>query len=260
MSKKCFRGSLPYYVSQNFLTSRVLIERLIGKTDISGQDTVLEIGAGKGHITKVLSERCKEVIAYEIDGELYRRLLPRTAANVRLYHGDFLKCRLPGSPYKVFSNIPFSRTTEILRKLTGAPRPAAGIWLVMEKGAAKRFCGLPREDLDSLLLKPFFEASILYFFKREDFHPAPRVDTVLLELKRKAVPDIPPARRDDFRAFVSHGLRYGLFGPHALLTNRQTAAALRSAGLPPIERTGDVLYVQWLCLFRYWARLVYDRE
>lgn len=255
MSKNRNRGALHYCVSQNFLTSRILIERLISKTDISGQDTVLEIGAGKGHITKVLSERCKEVVAYEIDGELYRRLLPRAAANVRLYHGDFLKCRLPESPYKVFSNIPFSRTAEILRKLTGAPRPAAGIWLVMEKGAAKRFCGLPGENLNSLLLKPFFEPSILYYFNRGDFHPAPRVDMVLLELKRKSVPDIPPARRGDFRAFVSHGLRYGLRGSHALLTNRQTAAALRFAGLPPIERTGEVLYIQWLCLFRYWARL-----
>ncbi len=252
MSKNQYRGSLPYSVSQNFLTSRALIERLIQKTDIAAQDTVLEIGAGKGHITKVLSEHCKEVVAYEIDEKLYQRLLPHAPANVRLYHADFLKCRLPESPYKVFSNIPFSRTTEIIHKLTGAANLPSGIWLVMEMGAAKRFCGLPKENLNSLLLKPFFEGRIVYHFRREDFHPAPRVDAVLLELKRRDKPDIAPAQRREFYTFVSHGLRRGLFGPRSPLTKAQIAAALKFAGLPPIKRSGDILYIQWLCLFRRW--------
>lgn len=254
MSKNKNRDGLPYSVSQNFLTSRRLIERLIKKTDISKQDTVLEIGAGKGHITKALSNHCKRVIAYEIDGKLYERLSWQTEANVQLHHADFLKCRLPESSYKVFSNIPFSRTTEILHKLTNTSHLPSGIWLVMEKGAAKRFCGLPRESLNSLMLKPFFETRIVYYFSREDFHPAPRVDVVLLELRRKENPDIQPTQRNIFYKFVSHGLRYGLFGSRALLTKKQIAMTLRSAGLPPIERSGDILYVQWLCLFRCWLQ------
>lgn len=256
MSKNQNKGrNLPYSVSQNFLTSRRLIDCLIRKTDISQQDTVLEIGAGKGHITKALSDRCKKVIAYEIDEKLYARLRPQIAPNVQLLHADFLKCSLPKSPFKVFANIPFSRTTEILRKLTTAPHLPGGIWLVMEKGAAKRFCGLPRENSHSLLLKPFFETKILYYFRREDFHPAPQVDAVLLELMHREIPDISPAQRQDFQAFVSHSLRYGLFGPRALLTKKQIATALRLAGLPAVKRTGEVLYVQWLCLFRCWRQI-----
>lgn len=252
MFKNQNKHALPYSVSQNFLTSRRLIERLIIKAGISAQDTVLEIGAGKGHITKVLSDSCKTVIAYEIDRKLYESLKPQIAENVRLYYGDFLKCTLPKSPYKVFANIPFSKTTEILEKLTNAnPLPDA-MWLVMEKGAAKRFCGVPRDNLQSLLLKPFFEAKIIYHFRREDFHPAPNVDVVLLELQRKGTPDIQPEQKADFRAFLSYSLRYGLFGPRALLTKKQISMALRMAKLPPIERSGETLYVQWLCLFRCW--------
>ena len=254
MSKNQNRGNLPYSVSQNFLTGRRLIERLIKIAGISEQDTVLEIGAGKGHITKALSCHCKNVIAYEIDKKLYENLKPHIGANVRLHHSDFLKCSLPKAPYKVFANIPFSITTEILRKLTnGAPMPEA-MWLVMEKGAAKRFCGLPKENLNSLMLKPFFDTGIIYHFAREDFHPAPRVDVVLLELKRKKTPDIKPAQKGDFYAFVSHSLRYGLFASRALLTKKQIAMALRAANLPPVERSGDILYIQWLCLFRCWLQ------
>lgn len=258
MSKFQTRGitpcHLPYSVSQNFLTSRALISRLLKMTSITKEDTVLEIGAGKGHITKALSDSCKTVISYEIDRKLYETLRPQLADNVRLYHKDFLSCRLPSEPYLVFANIPYSRTTDIVRKLTNArPLPNA-IWLVMEKGAAKRFCGLPKDSLQSLLIKPFFETKIIYHFKREDFHPAPRVDSVLVEWKRKELPDIHPTQKREFSAFLSHSLRYGLFGSRSLLTKKQIATALRLAGLPPIERSGNVLYVQWLCLFRCWLQ------
>ena len=61
----------PYGISQNFLTDRRIIDRLLRKTDISDSDTVLEIGAGKGHITKALSKRAKKVVSYEIDKALF---------------------------------------------------------------------------------------------------------------------------------------------------------------------------------------------
>ena len=252
MSKKQNKNSLPFSVSQNFLTNRRLIRQLIRKSGIGSNDTVLEIGAGKGHITKELSSSCKTVIAYEIDKKLYENLKPQLEENVRLYHMDFLKCSLPKQPYKVFSNIPFSKTTAILEKLTQAKPLPEGLWLVMEKGAAMRFCGLRGNNLHSLMIRSFFETRIIYAFRRTDFHPAPRVDIVLLELKRKEKPDIQPAQRSDFAAFLSHSLRYGLYGPRALLTKKQISMALRLSGLPPIKPSGEVLYIQWLCLFRCW--------
>lgn len=254
MSKKQNRNSLPYSISQNFLTNRRLIKQLIRKAGINRCDTVLEIGAGKGHITKELSASCKKVIAYEIDKKLYENLRPQLGENVRLYLMDFLKCALPQSPYKVFANIPFSKTTAILEKLTQAKPLPEGMWLVMEKGAAMRFCGLPYDNLHSLLLKPFYESRVIHVFRRTDFHPAPRVDIVMLELKRRETPDIPPEQRRDFSVFLSHSLRYGLYGPRALLSKKQIATALRLAGLNPIKPSGEVLYIQWLCLFRCWHR------
>lgn len=253
MSKKQ-GASMSYSISQNFLTSRQTIRRLIEKTDLSGQDLVLEIGAGKGHITQMLAERCKTVVSYEIDRELYLRLAPVLPKNVQLRCEDFLKCPLPRTPYKVFANIPFSRTTEILKKLTQSPHSPDAAWLVMEKGAAKRFCGSPRESLGSLLLKPFYTASIVYHLRREEFHPAPRTDAVLLELRRKSKPDVSPRQREDFAFFLKYSLQYGLFGSQALLSKRQISTALRLAGLPQIERSGDILYIQWLCLFRCWLQ------
>ncbi len=244
------KNQSPYSISQNFLTSKKTIERILGKADIGKRDTVLEIGAGKGHITKALSLRCKEVVSYEIDRKLYDTLKPRLPENVRLYRADFLKAPLPKTPYKVFANIPFSITTAIVRKLTQNDNPPDAVWLVMEKGAAKRFCGLPRDTLSSLLIKPFYEAKIVYHFRREDFHPAPKTDAVLLEFRQKQTPDIPLSLVKEYRTFLSHSIQHGLYGPRALLTKKQIGTALRLEKLPPIDRSGDILYIQWLCLFR----------
>lgn len=253
MSKKQSGNSL-YSISQNFLTSRRTIDRLISKTDLSDNDEVIEIGAGKGHITKALADKCKTVISYEIDEKLYSKLKTQLKDNVKLYCADFLKCRLPKHPYKVFANIPFSETTEIIRKLTNAARIADGIWIIVEKGAAKRFCGLPRENLNSLLLKPFFDLKIIWHFDRNDFHPAPNADAVMLEIKPKKNPDIIFSQKEAYKTFLTLCLKHGVFGSHALLTKKQVSTALKISKLPMIKPTGDISYIQWLCLFRCWLK------
>ncbi|MDE6219365.1 MAG: hypothetical protein K2G51_02855 [Lachnospiraceae bacterium] len=64
--------------------------------------------------------------------------------------------------YKVFSNIPYFITTQIVEKLTRVSNAPADIWLVMEKGAAKRFMGVPKETKKSLLLKVNWTVAIVY--------------------------------------------------------------------------------------------------
>ena len=159
----------PYGISQNFLTSTKTINQLLTKTTIDREDTVLEIGAGKGHITNALASKAKNVLTYEIDG------------------------------------------------------------LLAEK------------------LKPYFDVKICHHLHREDFHPAPRVDCVMMEFIKKPHPDIPTAQRNAFTAFVQKAKQQGI---GKLLTKKQISTALRLAGLPMIERSGNILYIQWLCLFR----------
>ncbi len=233
-----------YAISQNFLTGSRTIRGLLALTDLSPADTVIEIGAGKGHITRALAKKCGRVLSWEIDPLLYTRLAGMLPDNAHLYPGDFLHARLPSAPYKVFANIPFSITTGIIRKLTEGPNSPQAAWLIMEKGAAMRFCGKSRESAASLTLKPWWEVRIVRTLRREDFHPAPRVDCVLLELRRKTVPDLPTASRRAWLTFIDRGQRIGM---NRLLTPRQIARALREADVP---MSATLKYVQWLCLFR----------
>lgn len=244
--------------SQNFLTKRWLIRKIINLSSITKEDTVLEIGAGKGHLTEVLCEKGGFVYSVEIDRKLFAYTQKKLShlTNLKLIQGDFLKYPLPikGS-YKVFANIPFFITTQIMDKLTDASNPPADIWLVMEKGAARRFAGHPRESMKSLLLKVGWETEIVYHFRREDFHPMPSVDSVLLHLKRKEVPDLSKGEVRSFRKFIEYSMRHGFGGKRGLLTPRQVSTALKRAGLPPAYKDGVTLYIQWLCLFRCYMEL-----
>lgn len=142
-----FTPKSAYSVSQNFLTSGKTIARLLVLTNIFPADMVLEIGAGKGHITRALAQRCAQVLTYEIDPLLCARLRITLPQNTRLFQQDSLRGPLPAKPFKVFANIPFNRTTDILRRLT-QERHGLGKglrWLVTPRQAtaAMQEAGIP---------------------------------------------------------------------------------------------------------------------
>ncbi len=259
MSKNRNAGQkMPIWVSQNYLTSSKTIKILLNKTSIAASDHVIEIGPGKGHITRMLHQNCRKVTAVELDEKLYRNLLEkfRGVENLSLYHQDFMQWRLPSAKsYKVFANIPFSHTTDILRKLTESKNPPVEAWLTMEKGAAMRFMGKPYETLRSLMIKPVFDLKIIYHFRREDFHPKPGVDVVLLHLKKKAQPDVLPTEWRDYKYFVSNALRNNCAELRRMFTKRQLCRAIREAGISDFT-SGEILYVQWLCFFRCYYKHV----
>lgn len=245
-------------VSQNFLTSKKLIERIINLSSICSKDTVIEIGTGKGHLTRTLCKKCGFLYSIEIDHKLYERAREKLSGchNLKLIHGDFLKYHLPAKKeYKVFANIPYFITTQIIRKLTGAANPPCDIWLILEKGAAKRFAGKPKENTHSLLLKTSWNMEIIYHFRRNDFHPMPSVDSVLFHLSRKDTPDINKKDFREFQRFVTHSLKYGIHGKRSLLTKKQINTALKLEKLPPLSPSGEILYIQWLCLFRCYQKM-----
>ena len=92
-----YRGKVDISVSQNFITSKNTIYKLIKKTNISKNDFVIEIGPGKGHITEALCEKSYWVTAIELDRSLYGNLINKFKSknNVTLINKDFLNWKLP---------------------------------------------------------------------------------------------------------------------------------------------------------------------
>lgn len=240
-------------LSQNFMTDSRLLHRIVNRSNISDRDKVMEIGTGKGHLTRILCKKAGFVTSIEMDKKLYEiaRNKLSDCSNLRLIQGDFLQYSLPvKGAYKVFSNIPYFISSQIIDKLTKHPNKPEDIWIVVEKGFAKRLMGIPAESKKSLLLKVHWHINTVYHFQKEDFHPKPSVDSVLLHLSKKACPDIDPGAFTVFEQFVNDSMQYGILHNRSLLTRKQVRTALKLAHLPALTKNERPDYAQWICLFK----------
>lgn len=246
---------VPLSVSQNYFHDPQLIESLVQKASIGPQDTVLEIGPGYGIITRVLCKYCRQVVAVEKDARLSEMLKQRCRHldNLTIQTGDFLHYPLPQAPYKVFSNIPFNLTSNLIAHLTHAHNPPAEAYLVVQKEAARVYTGCPKNTLRSVLLQPWFEMEITHQFQRADFTPRPHVDTVLLHLHKRSQPLVTHHESQLYRDFVVYGFTAWnsavettlkqIFSYHQLKRIRKNAPI--SLDVPP----GSLSFADWLILF-----------
>jgi len=249
--------SLPLSVSQNVLHRRRLVDDLLNRFSIHPGDLVLDLGAGPGLLTDCLVRRRCRVWAVERDPRLVARLRVRFAEHpqVRIIPADILRLSLPSEPYKVFSNIPFAATAAIVRHLCGAANPPADAYLVVQREAAERFVGWPRPGLAAVLLFPWFEASIVHAFKRTDFAPVPQASSVLLRLRKRGPPLVPPAQRQLFRDLVVRlftAPQPSVSAALAQMVGHRRARRLGAAcGLDRGASPTSLRLDQWLRLFQY---------
>ncbi len=241
-------------LAQNCLQSPKLVRRLIRMSSIGPSDTVYEIGPGNGIITAALAHVAGHVIAIEKDTRFVRSLSERFRlfANVEIVEKDFLADSFPGN--KIFANIPFNITAQILRKILDERSHLDEGFLILQKEAAQKFSGSPRETLVSILAKPFFEFQIMSQLRRTDFRPVPNVDSVLLAIKRRSVPLIPTPDFAHFRDFVRYGFRR--WKPNLKLaykhvfTYKQWKRLARELDFPLNATPTELSIDQWLGLYR----------
>lgn len=192
--------------SQNFLYSRELVNKLIRNSSISQNDSVLEIGSGKGIITEALLGVCKEVTAIESDTQLFSYLKLRFSGSqaIALIASDFLTLTLPTAKrFKVFSNLPFSITGEVVKKLLFSKNPPVDTYLVIQKEAAVKFIAKARPNtMLAMLFYPWFDIRIIHKFQRRDFKPAPLVDCCLARMTKRELPLIGESFLTTYRDFI----------------------------------------------------------
>lgn len=193
--------------AQHFLRSPRLVAELIGHSNVRKNDTVYDLGAGSGVITSVLAKRCRKVVAVEIEPNVLGKLRENTKAlsNVTVLEQDILGVVPPDTPYKIFANIPFSFSADIVRKFTGTDRPPKSMYLIVQKQFAMKLVPDDRRFTSQLgaEISPWFNVRIRRPLRKTDFTPPPAVDTVLLEIKPRETPLLSTAEKNNYREFVA---------------------------------------------------------
>ena len=261
MSGRRYRAPRRADLSQHFLRSRALASSLVAQACISSDDLVFEIGPGRGVLTDELARRCRKLVGVEIDERLCHELRERFGndPHVSIVHKDFMRVGLPAAPYKVFGNIPYSRTAAFVRRLVDAPSPPDDAYLVVQREAAERFAGGPYapETLPSLLLKPWWQIEIVRRLRRTDFDPPPRVDSVVLWFARRKRPLVAPSQGARYRRFVNASFgRSGSTVGRCIgveFTRGQIRRLSDDLRFDPSTPSSDLTFEQWLGLFRFLA-------
>lgn len=191
-------------LSQNFIYDRTLIKKLVRGSSIGFQDTVLEIGPGKGFITSELLQVAKRVIAVELDHKLVLHLQKFFGNNPKLdlYLADFLNFPIPRTQYKVFANIPFSIEGKIVRKLIEDKNPPEDCYLVVRRDLAERLSGVMGNNQFSIKNRPWFSFNIYYRFNRNDFIPRPSMDCVMWRITKKEGPLVSIDQKQNYQRFI----------------------------------------------------------
>ena len=175
--------------SQHFLRDQSLVNELIGHSNIKKTDTVLDIGAGSGIIAYALAPRAAKIIAIENEPKTAQLLRDNVGMidNITIIENDFLEMELPKGPFKVFSNIPFNLSSDIVRRLTDVSHAPSDTYLIVQKQFAKKLL-IDSDEFTGMLgaqIAPWFMCRIRRPLKRKDFTPPPNVDTALLHIARR---------------------------------------------------------------------------
>ena len=177
-------------LGQHFTVNSDMLQRLVSHASITKDDIVLEVGAGLGFLTQLLSSKCKKVIAVEVDPKIVGILRKQlhSLQNVDLIEGDILKVSLP--PFnKVVSAPPYSISSPLLFRLL--ERNFDWAVLILQKEFAERLAAsVGSKDYGRLTVTIYYRADVelLDYVPRTMFYPPPDVDSMMVRLKPRGSP------------------------------------------------------------------------
>ena len=171
-------------LGQHFLVSRAVAERMVESARLGRQDTVLEVGTGRGALTRALCERAGRVVSVEADKRIYeeaRRAL--SADNLELVCGDGFGA---AGPFDVFvSSLPYSQSRRAVEWL--CQRPMSRAVIMVQKEFHEKLASASRAA--AVIASHCFDIERVCGAGRADFSPPPAVESVVLRMEQKRTLD-----------------------------------------------------------------------
>ena len=192
-------------LGQNFLLDQEALRQIIRISELQGDETVIEVGAGLGSLTYHLAQAAGRVIAIEFDDRLISALESVLGyySNVELVAGDILQLNLEdlvgGHPYQIIANIPYNITSLLIRRFLESSNSPSRVILTIQKEVAERIVAPPGKlSLLALSVQVYGEPNIKVTIPAEAFYPQPKVDSSILRIDLHKYPLVPQALLSTF--------------------------------------------------------------
>ena len=256
-------------LGQHFLTDRRVLQRILAAASLSPADTVIEVGAGNGVLTRALAAAAGRVIAVEIDEGLCAHLRRRLATypNVEPVCGDILSlspeellARAQASPpYVVVANLPYYIASAVLRHFLESAQPPARMIVMVQAEVGQSIAAPPgRMSLLSVSVQFYAQARVLFYVPPRAFHPPPKVRSAVIRLDVRPQPAVAVDDRQAFFRLVQAGFA----APRKQLRNAlalglgidppSARSLLDTANIDASRRAQTLSLDEWGQLYRAW--------
>jgi 16S rRNA (adenine1518-N6/adenine1519-N6)-dimethyltransferase len=245
-------------LGQHFLTGQWAARKLVESAAIGAHDTVLEIGPGKGALTKELLRTRARVIAVEKDEALVAQLHETFSPEIKegaltVIPGDVRSLDLKATKlgrYILAANIPYYITGEIIRQFLSSDIQPSTMALLVQKEVAQRIVARDKkESILSISVKVYGEPEIAAVVSRGNFSPPPSVDSAILVVRNISRGYFKTIDEESFFKILRAGFsskRKLLAGNLGREFGRERAqGALAAAGVAEKARAEDVTLSQW---------------
>lgn len=193
LKKEKFRFKKQF--GQNFISDDHLLAKIVEAAEITPEDVVIEIGPGAATLTAALAEKAAQVIAIEIDKDLFPIIERRMAgyANFELVAGDAMKvdfdalaAKYSAKRYKVVANLPYYITTPIVMRFLEEGFRVSELVIMVQQEVADRFLANPGTKAYGAItaaINYYGSVSRAFNVPRTMFTPRPEVDSSIVKIK-----------------------------------------------------------------------------
>jgi len=254
-------------LGQHFLNDRRILQRIVDALELTGTETVIEVGPGRGSLSELLVPLAGRLVLVEYDRALAERLRVRyaTTPSVSVIEADILTVNLAeaaGGPFRLVGNVPYYITTPILFHALERPRPERAVYLV-QREVADRIAAPPGSHEYGALsvnVQAVATAKMLFRVAPGSFQPPPRVDSAVIRIEPRDDPAVNADEESAFRRFVldAFGMRRKqmrrVLRTIWQLSAEEADALLASAGIEPSVRPETLSPEQFAQLLRLASR------
>ncbi len=257
-------------LGQNFLSDPSIPEMIVRRAAIGSGDTILEIGAGFGALTIPAARAAGRLFPVEADREVLVRLnaelLAAGLAHITPVKADILEFDIPGflreqgvtEKITVMGNLPYHISSRIVIRLMAARSVICRAVLMFQQEMARRLAARPgSREYGRLgaMLAYCGTAKSLAVIGASRFHPRPKVDSEVLDIRFFDTPPTPA--RDEAFLFATIKAAFGrrrktvknsLAGSELPLDGPQAARALSTAGINPSRRAETLDTAEFVAL------------
>lgn len=183
-------------LGQNFLKSGAILSEIVKAGEVSKSDFIIEIGPGKGALTKKILEAGATVLAIEKDSRLINFLNEKFETEIKngklkILEDDILEFDLEkdlpqnfqNKKYKLIANIPYYITGQIIEKFCSSNNNPSDAVLMIQKEVCDRIVARDgKESILSISVKVYCEPKYIKKVPAKFFSPAPKVDSAIIKL------------------------------------------------------------------------------